>query len=85
MKTVKPDPFELTRRAEEAARLLDSALLNEAFETIERDAYEALLRTSRADGDELIHRINAIRALKDQLRLVVTKAQQGVRKPPAVA
>lgn len=79
------------RRAAEAKSLLDNSLLTEAFEVIEKGAYEELLavRPWLVDGEAqrstLINRINAIRELRAHLQSVVTQGTQSSRKAPTVA
>ena len=79
------------RRASEAKALLDDGMLKEAFEAIERDAYEELLKTDTwlVNHDRvraaLIDRINAIRDLRAHLQSVITTGTQSARRAPAVA
>ena len=79
------------RRASEAKALLDDGMLKEAFEAIEKAAYEELLGVEawRVDAEKhrttLINRINAIRDLRAVLASVITTGTQSARRAPAVA
>lgn len=82
---------EAERKATEAKSLLESPILTEAFEAIERAAYDELLGVEawRVDAEKhrttLINRINAIRELRATLQSVITTGTQSARKAPAVA
>lgn len=73
------------RKAAEAKAVLDDGVLKEAFEAVEKAAYEELLSCAAEHRAALIDRINAIRDLRAHLQSVVTTGTQAARKAPAVA
>jgi hypothetical protein len=82
---------EKKRRANEARRLLDEPLLKEAFDTIERDTIEAMLRVPGlpvwADRKRrrLADQVNTIRVIRSYLEHVITAGKQAEREPSNIA
>ncbi len=82
-------PQEREHRAREAKRIMEDALLIEAFKQVEADTFEELLTTKDWFGSgrrrraALIDRINTIRDVQDVLRATI--AAGNTRQPRAVA
>jgi len=74
------------RRANEAAALMDNKYLTEAFEAVEREAIEHMIK---AQTDEERRRgadtVKAIRDVRAALHAVITDGKYAVRRGPAVA
>lgn len=77
-------------RASEAERLLHEPLLMEAFDKIEREAVEGMVEAPRTpEGDvarrALADKVAVLRALKEELKLVIADGKQAIRGAPPVA
>lgn len=78
------------RLAAEARRLLDDPILKGAFAALEARATEQLLSlptTPECDRQRcaLVDRINAVRQLREELRLLIIKGEQATRIKPSFA
>jgi hypothetical protein len=70
---------ETIERGQQAARMLDDPIMQQAFRTLESDALEAIVQARPDDDVTRRHeaiRIAVIRDLQQQLRSVVTTAKQ---------
>lgn len=82
------EDHERRHREREAQRLLDEPLLKEAFDILEKNAFEEILQTrgwwrfGQAKRAELIERVRVIRDVQSRLRRIIESgkaAQQNSR------
>lgn len=79
---------EHARRVSEARRLLDEPLLLEAFERIEKQALEELVKADRKDDDGrrlMADYIRAVRAVRRHIEQIIVTGEDALRPPRKVA
>lgn len=83
------DDAEKRRRAAEADRLLNEPLLKEAFDILEREAIEDMLKLGTLaigpDDDrrrrEAADRVNTIRIIRNRLHAIITDGMRSAQQP----
>lgn len=79
---------EHSRRVSEARRLLEEPLLIEAFDKIERQAIEELVKAERKDDDGrrlMADYIRAVRAVRRHIEQIIVTGEDALRPPRKVA
>lgn len=76
---------DIERKASRANELLNDEVMIEVFDSVEKNAIEAMI-TAKSDDErrEQSDRVRAIRAIRSELGAIITRAKAAGQKKPAV-